>query len=74
MGPKGKTTTLEERVLISEMAEAGRNSRKIAFELGRPPLAIARKWRQKYACKGRDGLLSLVGSRLLEPWQLLLRR
>jgi len=60
MGSKGKTTTLEERVLIGEMAKAGRNSREIALELGQP-LATVRKWRQKYAREGRDGLLSLMG-------------
>jgi len=60
MGQKGKTTTLEERVLIGEMAKAGRTSREIALELGRP-LATVRKWRQKYAREGRDGLLSLMG-------------
>jgi transposase len=60
MGQKGKTTTLEERVLIGEMAKAGRNSREIALELGRP-LATVCKWRQRYARKGRDGLLSLMG-------------
>jgi transposase len=60
MSQKGKTTTLEERVLIGEMAKAGRTSREIGLELGRP-LATVRKWRQKYAREGRDGLLSLMG-------------
>ena len=60
MVSKGKTTTLEERVLIGEMAKAGRNSREIALELGRP-LATVRKWRQKYVREGRDGLLRLMG-------------
>lgn len=60
MVSKGKRTTLEERVLIGEMAKSGRNSREIALELGRP-LATVRKWRQKYAREGRDGLLSLMG-------------
>lgn len=60
MGSKGKTTTLEERVLIGEMAKAGRTSRETGLELGRP-LATVREWRQKYAREGRDGLLSLMG-------------
>jgi len=60
MRQKGQTTTLEERVLIGERASAGQHSREIAQELGRP-LATIRKWRQKYAREGRDGLLSRMG-------------
>lgn len=60
MRQKGQTTTLEERVQISERASAGQSSREIASELGRP-LATIRKWRQRYAREGRDGLSSQMG-------------
>jgi len=60
MQQKGKTTTLEERVLIGERASAGQSSREIALELGRP-LATIRKWRQRYGREGRDGLSSQMG-------------
>lgn len=60
MSQKGQTTTLEERILIGERANAGQSSREIALELGRP-LATIRKWRQRYAQEGRYGLSSQIG-------------
>ena len=60
MRHKGQTTTLEERVLIGERASAGQSSKEIAMELIRP-LATIRKWRQRYAREGRDGLTSQMG-------------
>jgi len=60
MNPKGQTTTLEERVIIAEQIRAGKSSREIAEELGRP-LATIRKWRQRYLREGRAGLSSRMG-------------
>ena len=60
MRQTGRTTTLEERVLIAEHVEAGRSSREIAAELARP-LSTVRKWRQRYLREGRAGLSSQMG-------------
>jgi transposase len=60
MSKKGHPTTLEERVTIAERASAGKSSRKIAQELGRP-VATVRKWRQRYKREGRAGLVSKIG-------------
>jgi transposase len=60
MSQRGQPTTLAERVMIAEQADAGKSSREIAQELGRP-LATVRKWRQRYGRKGRAGLTSQIG-------------
>lgn len=60
MSHKGQTTTLEERVTITERVDAGQSSREIAEELGRP-LSTIRKWRQRYLREGRAGLSSQMG-------------
>jgi transposase len=60
MSQKGKTTTLEERVIIAERVQAGQSSREIAEELGRPQ-ATVRKWRQRYRREGRSSLSSQMG-------------
>jgi len=60
MRHKGQVTTLEERVIIAERVEAGKSSREIADELGRP-VATIRKWRQRYLQNGRAGLSSQMG-------------
>jgi transposase len=60
MSNKGQTTTLAERVLIAERADAGQSSREIAIALERP-LATVRKWRQRYRREGRAGLSSRMG-------------
>ncbi len=57
---KGQTTTLAERVMIAERADAGQSSREIAVALERP-LATVRKWRQRYRREGRAGLSSRMG-------------
>lgn len=60
MSQTGRTTTLEERVMIAKRVEAGQSSLEIAVELGRP-LSTVRKWRQKYLREGRAGLSSQMG-------------
>jgi len=60
MSQRGQPTTLAERVAIVEQADAGKSSREIAQELGRP-LATVRKWRQKHKHQGRAGLFSQIG-------------
>jgi len=60
MKRKGQTTTLEERVMIAEWAQAGRSNREIADALGRP-LSTVRKWRRQYEREGRTGLSSQMG-------------
>lgn len=60
MRHKGQTTTLEERVVIAEQAQAGHSSREIAEALDRP-LPTVRKWRQRYRRAGRAGLSSQMG-------------
>ncbi len=60
MSYKSQTTTLEERVMIVERADAGQSSREIAVALGWS-LATVRKWRQRYRRKGRTGLSSQMG-------------
>jgi transposase len=60
MSQTGRTTTLEERVMIAERVDAGRSSPEIAAELGRP-VSTVRKWRQRYLQEGRAGLTSQMG-------------
>jgi len=60
MSYKSQTTTLEERVMIVERADAGQSSREIAIAL-EWSLATVRKWRQRYRRKGRAGLSSQMG-------------
>ena len=60
MSGYGQTTTWEERIKIATGVDAGRSSREIAQELGRP-LATVRKWRGRYLRQGRTGLVSRMG-------------
>jgi len=60
MSLKRQKTTLEERVTISEQAQAGRSSREIAEAMG-CAVATVRKWRQRYRRAGRAGLSSVMG-------------
>ena len=55
-----KRTTLEDRVMIVERAQAGQSSRAIAAELGWS-MATVRKWRRRYRQQGRAGLSSRMG-------------
>lgn len=55
-----RQTTLEERVMIAERAQAGQSSRAIAAELGWS-IATVRKWRRRYRQQGRAGLSSRMG-------------
>jgi transposase len=60
MAPKGRTTTLAERVEIGERWQAGQKDPEIAAAMGRP-VSTVRKWRRKYKKEGRDGLASRMG-------------
>lgn len=60
MAPKGRTTTLAERVEIGERWEAGQKDPQIAAAMGLP-VSTVRKWRRKYKQEGRDGLASRMG-------------
>ena len=60
MAPKGRTTTLAERVEIGERWEAGQKDPKIAVAMGLP-VSTVRKWRRRYKKEGRAGLTSRMG-------------
>jgi transposase len=60
MAPKGRTTTLAERVEIGERWEAGRNDPEIAVAMGLP-VSTVRKWRRKYKKEGRASLTARMG-------------
>jgi len=60
MAPEGRTTTLAERVEISERWEAGQKDPEIASAMGLP-VSTVRKWRRKYKKGGRAGLTSRMG-------------
>ncbi len=47
MSKNGRTITFEEWITIAEPVNAGQSSREKAEEL-ELPLAIVRKWRQRY--------------------------
>ncbi len=55
-----RTTSLQDRVLIGELAEAGFSDRKIAEHLGWQPRTV-RKWRCRGQKLGRAGLESQMG-------------
>jgi transposase len=60
MGPKGRTTTLAERVEIGERWKAGQNDPEIAAAMGFR-VSTVRKWRRRYKKEGRTGLTSRMG-------------
>jgi transposase len=60
MAPKGRTTTLAERVEIGERWEGGQRDPEIAAAMGLP-VSTVRKWRRKYKKEGRAGLTSRMG-------------
>jgi transposase len=60
MAPKGRTTTLAERVEIGERWEAGQKDPEIAAAMGLS-VSTVRKWRRKYKKEGRAGLTSRIG-------------
>lgn len=53
-------TSLQERVMIQELAEAGFTDRRIAQQMGRS-IHTVRKWRRKGQHQGRAGLISRMG-------------
>lgn len=55
-----ESTSLEERIAISEQAAAGRTDRQIAQEMNLSVWTV-RKWRRRAQKKGRDGLISRRG-------------
>lgn len=57
---KGRTTTLAERIEISERWQAGQNDPEIAAAMGLR-VATVRKWRRRYQQEGRTGLTSQMG-------------
>jgi transposase len=60
MAPRGRTTTLAERVEIGERWEAGQKDPEIAKTMGLR-VSTVRKWRRKYKKAGRTGLTSRMG-------------
>jgi hypothetical protein len=60
MNLRGQTTSLAERVEISERWQAGQTDPQIALALQRP-LATVRKWRRRQQRQGRAGLTSRMG-------------
>jgi len=55
-----KTTSLEDRMTILTLAEAGHSDRDIAQRLGWK-LSTVRKWRRRGQAEGRDGLTCQMG-------------
>jgi transposase len=60
MAPRGRTTTLAERVEIGERWEAGQKDPEVAEAMGLR-VSTVRKWRRKYKKAGRAGLTSRMG-------------
>jgi len=60
MAPKGRTTSLAERVEIGERWESGQKDPKIAAVMGLSVWTV-RKWRRRYKKEGRVGLISRMG-------------
>lgn len=56
----GKATTLQERIEIMEMAQAGKTDHEISQQLNRP-LSTVRKWRRRGQHGGREALASKMG-------------
>jgi transposase len=56
----GKTTTLEDRMLINELARAGLTDTEIAERVGWSPFTV-RKWRRRSNNQGRQGVASVMG-------------
>jgi transposase InsO family protein len=63
---RGQTTTLQERLDISERAAAGQSDREIATALGCSVWTV-RKWRRRAQHQGRPGLSSHMGRPLSGP-------
>jgi transposase len=55
-----RTTTLQDRVTIDELAQAGYTDPQIAAEVGWK-LSTVRKWRRRAQRQGRKGLASAMG-------------
>lgn len=60
MRRRGQTTSLQERVVIGEKAEAGYSDSEIAQMIG-CSIYTVRKWRRRYQKQGRAGLTSQMG-------------
>jgi transposase len=60
MAPRGRTTSLAERIEIGEQWEAGQTDPEIAAAMGLR-VSTVRKWRRKYKKEGRAGLASRMG-------------
>lgn len=60
MARRGQTTTLAERVEISDRWTAGQKDPEIAVAMSLPVWTV-RKWRRKYQKEGRSGLGSRMG-------------
>jgi len=60
MSIKGQDTSFAERLEIGERWQAGQSDGEIAQALQRP-LSTIRKWRRRYQCDGREGLVSKMG-------------
>ena len=60
MHSRGQTTTFQERILISELAEGGHTDPEIAAYLGCSVWTV-RKWRRRWLKLGRVGLSSRMG-------------
>ena len=60
MQRRGQKTTFQERIVISELAEAGHSDPEIATYMGCSVWTV-RKWRRIFEHKGRDGLTTQMG-------------
>ena len=60
MQRRGQTTTFQERIVISELAEGGHTDPEIAAYLCCSVWTV-RKWRRIFEHKGRDGLTTQMG-------------
>ena len=60
MRPRGQQTSLQERLTIQTLTQAGHSDRQIAAALG-CALATLRKWRRRGQRQGRDALSSRLG-------------
>jgi hypothetical protein len=60
MAQRGRRTTFEERIEISERWEAGQTDPEIAAAMGFSVWTV-RKWRRAYQREGRSGLVSVMG-------------
>ena len=56
----GRTTTLEDRILINELARTGFTDSEIAQRVGWSRFTV-RKWRRRGSNQGRQGVASVMG-------------